>query len=66
MGKYNTIFSEEMKMCNFIYTEKKIQQSSYMWVVGLHGIFVLSYIIIFSTVDMCYFYNQRKKSKNFA
>lgn len=39
----------------------KIQQSStYVWVVGLHEIFVPSSTRVFSTADMCYFFNQRK------
>lgn len=28
--------------------------------MGLHGIFVLSYIIVFSTMDMCYFCTRAK------
>lgn len=44
--------------------EKKLQQSSsYIEVVGQHGMFVLSYIIVFSAIDMGSFYKQGRSLK---
>lgn len=39
-----------------IHIKKKKNQS---WVLGRHETLILFYIIVFSTVDMCYFHNQR-------